>query len=1245
MNRAFQKDILRLIKATKGRFLSLTAIVTIGVAFFVGVSAVSTIMAYSVDRYNDDNSLKDITVYSGFGFDDQDVRDLESLEEVALAEPAQFVDTIGSVGSLTMITRIHSYDQNAVINRVVLKSGRMPERPDEALAENGTELIQGFSLGSKVVLTRPDDDLEDWLITDTFTVVGTIDTPVYLNETKENSTLSNRYIDTYLYVPQEAFVPEYWTEVNLLIRDGKKYNSFTDAYTSYDKSVKEAVRRLAATRESRRRDQLVEDAWDEYNEGYQEYLDGRQEYEEKIADAEKEIADAEKEIQDGEKELADGVKKLKDAEEELEKARKEGEQKIADGWAEVSKSEGLLAEGQAKLDEQKKELQKTLDELDELLPVLEILEGEDIQQLADALESLPEEVLSRPVEDLDELLKEYQELAKELHEAFPDADLSDPEQIIEGYEQAESVTRESLAVLKSEENLANAEALRNFDGEDSAADHPEAQALIDSMNSLSPVPLTLNTVADVLNAYDSMVAALETAERDLSRPEVQKAVEDLKNGGELPDLTALENISTEDIDQLITALETLSGKKIVTIKDLLDAIREADVYVKKVKDARKQITDGLADAQREIDEAAAEIEKAKEKLINASVQLEEELAKARQEIADGWQEIEENRQKLKDGKQELADAKEELEDARIDGQKELNDAKADLDKAKQEIEDLAEGKWTVLDRSQHYASETYYNTVKQMKAIANIFPVFFLLVAALVCLTTMTRMVAEQRGQIGIMRALGYSRFKCAEKYLVYAGAATLIGVILGSISGIAVFPAVIYHTWRMMYILPQMRIRIPWGLILLTSVIFLTMMEMTTWYACRADMTEVPSQLLRPKAPKLGRRTLIERIPFIWKQFSFSWKIVIRNLFRYRQRFIMTVIGVAGCTALLVTGFGISDSINAMVDIQFYEIMKTDGLARFADDTPASAARRIYNEVQKNEHAEAVTLAGSYNAKVYNAEEKDETVTAEIFRDSAQAAEIYNLRQRTDHQELILPEDGVIINERLSENLGVSVGDTLTMESFNGVRRDVKISGIMEYYIYHYVLMSEDYYREVFGTDMARNTLFVKAAGDADLLQSDLVKYEEISDVEFVNAVLENFRTMVKGIDAVVWVLIISSMSLAFVVLSNLTNVNISERQREIATLKVLGFRRREVENYIFRENNILTLLGALAGIPVGQILHRYIMGEVEMSYVMFGRRVFPRSNLYSVLLTLLFGIIVNRVLRKKLHEIEMVESLKSVE
>ena len=510
----------------------------------------------------------------------------------------------------------------------------------------------------------------------------------------------------------------------------------------------------------------------------------------------------------------------------------------------------------------------------------------------------------------------------------------------------------------------------------------------------------------------------------------------------------------------------------------------------------------------------------------------------------------------------------------------------------------------------------------------------------------MTRLVEEQRSEIGTLRALGYTKWQCTSKYLFYAISATLIGIVVGSLLGLSSFPLIIYHAWRMMYILPPIRFVVPSGLISLTAMVFILAMSITTWFACKADTQDVPSQLMRPKAPPMGKKTFLENIPFVWNRLSFTDKVTMRNIFRYKKRFFMTIIGVAGCTALMLIGFGIRDSISNMVDINFKEIIQYDGMVSFEDDASEQVKTEALREIQSTENVTDAKVGFVYTTKTYD-DKVDETASVHVF-DPKEINHEFNLRTRIDHKPISLTDDGVIINEKLAENLGVHVGNKITIEDADGNPHEVNVSGITEMYVNHFVFMSRRYYKEVFGKEAGSNIIYLSTTGDdaaQKLLANEISTMQGVEGISLYSGLLDNFNSMVKGLNGIIWVLIVSSMLLAFVVLSNLITVNISERQREIATLKVLGFRRAEVKKYIFKENNLLAGIGGIVGIPVGIALHRYIMRTVEMNYLMFGRNIEWMSFFYAFVLTILFSVIVNRMMTKRLNDIRMVESLKSVE
>lgn len=1169
MTKTVWKDMFRLIHSTKTRFLSLLLIVTIGVAFFIGVTATSMIMANSVSVYQKENAFRDIIIYSNYGFEKEDVDFLNTIDYIDLAEGSNFVDVIASTENESLVTRIHAYDANQQLNKIELIEGRLPENDHEVLSEHGTSLISGFPIGTKIQLSRPENDLEDYINVNEVTVVGMVDTPLYLNEIKENSTINNQNIKTYLFLPSKAFTMDYYSEINIKANQSDAFESFSDDYYDYEDELVDKLEIDTKEQAKIRANRIIADAEKEYADGKKEYEDGVKEYEEEIAKAEKEIEDARKEIQDGEKEIQDGIKELQDNEKRIEEESVAGQIKIHDARAQIDA-------GKRTFEQKEKEFYQLYAKMPEILDGIKQCDSgitqlqQGIQQLEEAKQGYNQ--IQEGLNTINESIKQLQQLQTILA-SFPD--------------------EMTIQMLKQ---MA-----------------PELEPYI------SQYPLSdTDTVATWKGIVNQQLQELDAKKNEL---EIQKKA--------IEDALQQQGISINEIDQAISNYQAQSDA-------LLQQKKELETNVQQLEDGKEQL---LA--------AEKEIQRAYEETVNASVQLDEQVAEAKQKIQDGWQEIADNQKKIADAKIELEDGERELEEARIDGKKELDDAYADLIKARNDLDALEEPEWMILDRSMHYGTETFRQTIQQMEAIAAIFPLFFLAVAALVCLTTMTRLVDEERGQIGIFRAIGFTRLQCASKYLVYALLATLIGELLGTIIGLLTFPTIIYNTWRLMYILPPIQYVIPIRLILISDVLFLAVMLLTTAYTCWVDMKDVPSQLLRPKAPKLGRTTIMEHIPFLWNRLTFTWKVTIRNLFRYKKRFIMTVIGVAGCCALLVTGFGIRDSINGMVDIQFDEIMQYDGIVSLDDTMKQSKIIQMENQLKENPDISKVNLLANYTSVMAKANHLDTIVQVEVLQTPEQIHEIVLLRERKSHKPLSLTNEGIVISERLSENYDVKVGDTIRLESKNGIQKEAIITGICEMYINHVVYMTKEYYESLYGISIDNNAFFIKANENVDMkdIQKTILEFDGVKEIEFFEGVLDNFNNMVKGLDKIVWTLLISSMCLAFVVLGNLTNINISERKREIATLKVLGFRKLEVLSYIYKENNVLTIIGAFVGIPLGIMLHHYIMRLVEMDNIMFGREVYPISLLYAVLLTVLFGMMVNFFMRKKLTTIEMVESLKSVE
>ncbi|MGN0983536.1 MAG: FtsX-like permease family protein, partial [Gemmiger sp.] len=644
-----------------------------------------------------------------------------------------------------------------------------------------------------------------------------------------------------------------------------------------------------------------------------------------------------------------------------------------------------------------------------------------------------------------------------------------------------------------------------------------------------------------------------------------------------------------------------------------------------LEESKKTLDEGwamLADKQLELTDAQRQIEDGRQKLADARLELDD----ARALIA-------ENKQKLLDGEMEYADAKAEVDEK-------LADARRELEDGERELGELKYPEWYVWDRSQNVSFSSFDANVEKLQAITTIFPIFFFLVAALVVSTTMTRMIEEERLQIGTMKALGYTQTEIMRKYLCYAAVAAVAGSVLGLAVGFFAFPTIIWSAYQIMYYMPG--IATPW---LMDKVIFAggSLILLTvgiTALACRQSLAEVPAALMLARAPKAGKRILLERIGPLWRRMPFIWKVTFRNLLRYKKRFWMTVIGVAGCTALLVTGFGISDSLDSIITNQYdrvYHYDLTTAVASSAD----TASGEVY-EYLFGPDFDASLATCTEKISQHTAAGKSVDCYLTIPRDTTAFADFADLHERVSGKPVPLGEQGVVLTEKFASIMGVKAGDTVTLENADGIRAVFSVTGVCEHYVYNYVYMSAATYREGFGTEPSWNCILTRLPENSqpvrDAVSARLLAMDAVQGISFTVDQMTTVLNMLGSIDSVVALIIACAAALAFVVLYNLSNINIAERVKEIATIKVLGFYDREVDSYVNRESVALTLIGALVGLVLGIWLHRFIIVTVEVDAVMFGRDIAPRSFLYALALTLLFGTVVNLVMGRRLRRISMV-------
>lgn len=571
-----------------------------------------------------------------------------------------------------------------------------------------------------------------------------------------------------------------------------------------------------------------------------------------------------------------------------------------------------------------------------------------------------------------------------------------------------------------------------------------------------------------------------------------------------------------------------------------------------------------------------------------------------------------------------------------------------IDKAKAEIDAIKKPEWYVLDRNANSGFVEYDQAAERMNAIARVFPVFFFLIAALVCLTTMTRMVDEQRTYIGTMKALGYGRGSIAFKYLFYAASASILGSIAGLLIGFTLFPTVIFNAYAILFTMPSVILRFD-VLYAGVSTGFAVLVTLgATLIACYQEIIITPASLMRPKAPKPGKRIFLERIRFIWSRLNFTHKVTARNLLRYKKRFFMTIIGISGCTALLLSGFGLRDSITSIVGNQFHTIDRYQMSIGLKEASTADKDQDVKALIASEGRITDSLLMFNKTVDIYYKDESKSAILT-VPEDWSKLPSFITFKDRITGKPVSIDGDGIIMTEKLAGQLGVKKGDEIVFQWGDHKTKPVKVSGITENYVNHYVYMPPELFEAVTGEKPSFQGFIAKTGSNESSfeskLSSDLLLNGDITSVGFTNDVISDFNDMIGSLDAIVLVLILSAAALSFVVLYNLTNINISERLREIATIKVLGFYNREVSAYVYRENLILTVIGMVIGLFLGIFLHLYVVSTAEVDMVMFGRIIKGTSFIYSVILTLLFSGLVNLVMFFRLRNIRMVESLKTVE
>ncbi len=1298
--KAFQRDFFREIGRNKGRFFSVMFIVMLGAAFFSGIRSTKNDMHVSADSYYDRVNFMDIRVVSTLGLTEDDLEDMRNTEGVAAVTGGYTAEVLNEQSDMEFALKVIAWTED--VNQVTLTDGRLPEKANECLADDIYLQQTGCEIGDQITLeSGSSEDLSDTLKEETYTIVGSGTLPYYMEMDRGSGTVGDGSLDAFLVVLPEVFEQQdVYTEAYVQAEGAEAENSFDGAYETKVAEVVAGLEEIADGACDRRYETIYQDGMEEIEDAKQEVADAEQELadakaqiddgEQQITDAKETLADGEKELEDGESELASREQQLAEARELLESKEAElnsgksqladGEQQIADAEAVLSAKEKELADGKAQLEAEAQQLEAGKAEIEEQSESLESGKAQ-VEEKARELEEAKAQVEAK-AQELENGRAQLEAGRAELESGK--AELEQNRQTVTAarqeleakradYETAKTALQQIEAQLgelqqqltQTEEQIRQMEEALADAGLDTS---PEYEALLAVKTQLETTIAGLQTQKETVQAG---ITEFEAGEKSVQDGEAQLAAAEQQIAQSEQQLNATEEVLKEGEVQLEAARQQITDGKAqleASRQQLAAAETQLNAYRQQMADgeaqlnaARQQITDGetqLSQGRQELEQQKSVLEQSKAQMESGEQQIaqtrqqltegEAQIAEARQTLADARAELEDGKAELAEKEQELADAKQEYEDGYAEAQPELADARQQIADGEQELKDLEKPEWYVMDREDVTSAKGFADDAERIDNIGQVFPWIFFLVAALISLTTMTRMVEEQRQQIGTLKALGYRDGAIAMKYLCYAMLATVTGAVIGVVIGEKLFPWVIMNAYGMLYLgLPEYLTPLNWEQGLLAILTSIACTGLATLFSCWREMRAKPSELMRPEPPKNGRRVLLERVTILWKHLSFTQKSTVRNLFRYKKRFFMTVIGIGGCMGLMLVGFGLQDSITAIAKNQFVELFTYQ----------AAVVVNSESKEQKDalrEQAEMFDGMGStleMFAQNVELTAGDESMSAimEVPQDPSVVDQFFTFRDRRSKESYEFPEDGIAISEKTAKMLGVSVGDTIKVGEENKEGREVTISIIIENYVEHYIFMAPSLYESVWQETPDYNQILMKYEDTSDRYEENLgqmmIEQDGVVGVTFVSDLEAEIDDMLQALNIVIVVLIVSAGLLAFVVLYNLNNINITERKRELATLKVLGFYDMEVAEYVYRENVILTILGILAGAGIGLALHQYIIHTVEVDMMMFGRTVFPRSYLFSGLLTLVFSLFVNYMMYYRLKKIDMIESLKSVE
>lgn len=919
--------------------------------------------------------------------------------------------------------------------------------------------------------------------------------------------------------------------------------------------------------------------------------------------------------------VAEAQEELDDAKQELADGEAEAEEKLNDGWQELEDARIQLEDAKTQIDDARQELDDGWSEYYSGIETLNTEIANGRQQIEDAKAQLysAEAEYNSGLEQYNQGLAEFQE-----KEAAALEELSGYEAQLSELEPVVTAGRQELDSFKS--------LLSNYNSiieKYSAITVTEEEILPDEIA--------------VMDQIDAFIAEM--------MPGVPISIKNF--------FVYYATAPAEEKQQYSAILSLVSSEGQKQIDEKEPQVIEGEEAVAQLKAGIEAGYSQLEAGRQELQNSKNQLDSAKQQIDDGYNEIYYNESLLNQKEAEGKQELENALAKLypgeadydagvveyEDGLAEYQDGVEEYEQSKIDVEEELQEGRDKIADAEKELKDLETPEWYVFDRNDNPGYSTYEEDAEKVDAIAAVFPFFFVLVAALVCSTTMTRMVEEQRTQMGTLKALGYNNRSIVSKYLIYAISASIVGSIIGLCIGFKLFPWVIINAYKIMYSMPDPMMPFRWDYAGWCTLVGILCTGLSAYFVCRKELKTVPAQLMRPKAPKVGKKIMLERVGFVWNKLSFLHKVTARNIFRYKARSLMTTIGIAGCCALILTGFGLNYAISSIVDRQFEDIFKYDVTIAISENT--ENLEELQDYINSNQY---INSSETLMVKTVDAEKNGETISSvsmSVLQNPEVVDDYITLRTMDDHTPLELTDDGVIISQKMSNVLKAKAGDSFSVVNSDGSKTELTVTGVTENYALNYIYMTPTLYREVYGEEPSYNMIYANIPDGVETsdLSTELLDDSDILGIAYSSDTMGRFVDTIGSLKSIVIVLIVSAGLLAFIVMYNLVNINVNERKRELATIKVLGFYDREVSSYIYRENNVAVLFGIILGLILGIFLEKFVVSVAEVDAVMFISDMAWWCYAVSALITAIFALIVTIVVHFSLKKIDMVESLKAIE